>query len=143
MFQFPALAHHLSGVTGLQPDRLSHSEIFGLMVICTYPKLIAAYHVLHRLQEPRHPPYALSYLLTRHILLRAVSAESCTLRFRCFLNLYGFTFIAFICSYSFEITLEESFVLSNMSKIMCNSFVADCGEYRIRTDDPLLAKQVL
>ena len=95
MFQFPALAHHLSGVTGLQPDRLSHSEIFGLMVICTYPKLIAAYHVLHRLQEPRHPPYALSYLLTRHILLRAVSAESCTLRFRCFLNLYGFTFIAF------------------------------------------------
>ena len=143
MFQFPALAHHLSGVTGLQPDRLSHSEIFGLMVICTYPKLIAAYHVLHRLQEPRHPPYALSYLLTRHILLRAVSAESCTLRFRCFLNLYGFTFIAFICSYSFEIALEESFVLSNMSKIMCNAFVASCGEYRIRTDDPLLAKQVL
>ena len=143
MFQFPALAHHISGVTGLQPDRLSHSEIFGLMVICTYPKLIAAYHVLHRLQEPRHPPYALSYLLTRHILLRAVSAESCTLRFSCFLNLYGFTFIAFICSYSFEIALEESFMLSNMSKIMCNSFVADCGEYRIRTDDPLLAKQVL
>ena len=143
MFQFPALAHHLSGVTGLQPDRLSHSEIFGLRVICTYPKLIAAYHVLHRLQEPRHPPYALSYLLTRHILLRAVSAESCTLRFSYFLNLYGFTFIAFICSYSFEIALEESFVLSNMSKIMCNSCVADCGEYRIRTDDPLLAKQVL
>ena len=111
MFQFPALAHHLSGVTGLQPDRLSHSEIFGLMVICTYPKLIAAYHVLHRLQEPRHPPYALSYLLTRHILLRAVSAESCTLRFSCFLNLYGFTFIAFICSYSFEIALEESCVV--------------------------------
>ena len=67
--------------------------------------------VLHRLQEPRHPPYALSYLLTRHILLRAVSAESCTLRFSCFLNLYGFTFIAFICSYSFEIALEESCVV--------------------------------
>ena len=143
MFQFPALAHHLSGVTGLQPDRLSHSEIFGLMVICTYPKLIAAYHVLHRLQEPRHPPYALSYLLTRHILLRAVSAESCTLRFSCFLNLYGFTFIAFICSYSFEIALEESFVLSNMSKIMCNSCVAISGEYRGRTDDLLHAMQAL
>ena len=24
---------------------------------------IAAYHVLHRLREPRHPPYALSYFL--------------------------------------------------------------------------------
>lgn len=40
---------------------LSHSEILGSKVICTYPKLIAAYHVLHRLCEPRHPPYALSY----------------------------------------------------------------------------------
>ena len=28
-----------------------HSEIFGSKVICTYPKLIAAYHVLHRLRE--------------------------------------------------------------------------------------------
>ena len=31
------------------------------MVICTYPELIAAYHVLHRLREPRHPPCALNY----------------------------------------------------------------------------------
>ena len=143
MFQFPALAHHLSGVTGLQPDRLSHSEIFGLRVICTYPKLIAAYHVLHRLQEPRHPPYALSYLLTRHILLRAVSAESCTLRFSCFLNLYGFTFIAFICSYSFEIALEESCVVQYVKDHVQRFRCFFCGEYRIRTDDPLLAKQVL
>jgi hypothetical protein len=33
------------------------------MCICHSPKLIAAYHVLHRLQEPRHPPYALNYFL--------------------------------------------------------------------------------
>ena len=48
---------------------LSHSEIFGSTAICASPKLIAAYHVLHRCQEPRHPPYALSYFLppfTRH-----------------------------------------------------------------------------
>ena len=37
-----------------------HSEISGLTVVCTYPKLIAACHVLHRLHVPRHPPYALS-----------------------------------------------------------------------------------
>ena len=49
MFQFPALASRIRGMTGLQPAELSHSEIFGSMVICTYPKLIAAYHVLHRL----------------------------------------------------------------------------------------------
>ena len=70
MFQFPALALlHLVRVTVLQTARLSHSEIFGSRVICTYPKLIAAYHVLHRLREPRHPPYALSYFLYDCILV--------------------------------------------------------------------------
>jgi hypothetical protein len=37
------------GITGLQPAGLPHSEIFGSKVICTFPKLIAAYRVLHRL----------------------------------------------------------------------------------------------
>ena len=49
MFQFPPLASRMRGITGLQPAGLSHSEICGSMVICTYPQLIAAYHVLHRL----------------------------------------------------------------------------------------------
>ena len=57
MFQFSRLA--LFRVLCLQHSGLSHSEIFGLSVVCTYPKLIAAYHVLHRLSMPRHPPYAL------------------------------------------------------------------------------------
>ena len=48
-------------ILGLQPSGLSHSEIPGSKVICTLPGLIAAYHVLHRLREPRHPPYALTY----------------------------------------------------------------------------------
>jgi hypothetical protein len=48
-------------VTGLQPAGLPHSDISGSMVICTYPKLFAAYHVLLRLREPRHPPSALTY----------------------------------------------------------------------------------
>ena len=34
-----------------------------LTVACTFPRLIAAYHVLHRLYMPRHPPYALSNLI--------------------------------------------------------------------------------
>lgn len=41
---------------------LPHSEIYGLSAVCAYPKLIAAYHVLHRLFVPRHPPCALSNL---------------------------------------------------------------------------------
>jgi hypothetical protein len=43
----------------LQYDRLPHSDINGLTVVCTSPLLFAAYHVLRRLREPRHPPYAL------------------------------------------------------------------------------------
>ena len=50
-------------MTVLQTAGLSHSEISGSKVICTYPKLIAAYDVLLRLHEPRHTPYALSYFL--------------------------------------------------------------------------------
>ena len=61
MFQFPAFAFRLSGIMFLQNIGLSHSEIRGSKVICTYPRLIAAYHVLHRLREPRHPPCALIY----------------------------------------------------------------------------------
>lgn len=57
MFQFSGLA--LFRVLYLQYNGLSHSEIFGLMFVCNYPKLIAAYHVLHRLLVPRHPPCAL------------------------------------------------------------------------------------
>ena len=30
-----------------------------IMLVCSFPWLIAAYHVLHRLSDPRHPPYAL------------------------------------------------------------------------------------
>ena len=54
------------GVLGLLPNGLSHSEILGSILVCKSPKLIAAYHVFRRLQEPRHPPYALQYFLTRY-----------------------------------------------------------------------------
>ena len=49
------------GVTDLQSAGLPHSEISGSRVICTSPELFAAYRVLLRLREPRHPPVALSY----------------------------------------------------------------------------------
>src|SRR5438874_12941887 len=39
-----------------------HSDIPGSKIVCVSPRLIAAYHVLHRLLVPRHPPCALSSL---------------------------------------------------------------------------------
>ena len=43
-----------------------HSEIHGSKLIRSSPRLIAAYHVLHRLCMPRHPPDALKTLDRSH-----------------------------------------------------------------------------
>ena len=40
-----------------------HSDISGSKLICSSPKLFAAYHVLHRLLMPRHSPCALFSLI--------------------------------------------------------------------------------
>ena len=52
----------------LQLNGLPHSDIHGSMVICTSPQLFAAYHVLRRLREPRHPPFALAYFFFLDII---------------------------------------------------------------------------
>jgi hypothetical protein len=43
-----------------------HSEISGSKLVRSSPELIAAYHVLHRLSSPRHPPNALKALDRSH-----------------------------------------------------------------------------
>ena len=52
----------------LQLNGLPHSDIHGSRVICTSPQLFAAYHVLRRLREPRHPPFALAYFFFLDII---------------------------------------------------------------------------
>ena len=61
MFQFSGFAP--LRVTTLQVAGLPHSEICRSPRMCQSPQLIAAYHVFHRLQDPRHPPYALCNFL--------------------------------------------------------------------------------
>ena len=90
MFQFPRFALRFCVVTALQTAGLSHSEILGSKIICIYPRLIAAYHVLHRLREPRHPPCALFYFL--RIFRAVVCSENRSSYFQlllCFLT-YSF-----------------------------------------------------
>ena len=108
MFQFRGLAS--LRMLDLQSNRLSHSEILGSILVCKSPRLFAAYHVLRRLQEPRHPPYALSYFLTPHTPP-----------------------IVSVCALSH--------ILNNVKELL--SYRQRSGECRSRTDDPLLAKQVL
>ena len=70
MFQFPEFPSigyvFTYGYLDITPSEFPHSEIFGSKCMCHYPKLIAAYHVFHRLLVPRHPPYAL-FCLTSYM----------------------------------------------------------------------------
>jgi hypothetical protein len=53
------------GITEIEGG-FPHSEIRGSKVVRTSPRLIAAYHVLHRLSAPRHPPDTLKTLDCSH-----------------------------------------------------------------------------
>ena len=59
IFQLAGLAlstYVFSAKWQAKPARFPHSEIHGSTFICNFPWLIAAYHALHRLSMPRHPP---------------------------------------------------------------------------------------
>jgi hypothetical protein len=63
MFQFPrfpsATYGFSRGYAGMTPRTLPHSGIPGSTPADGSPRLFAAYHALHRLLAPRHPPCAL------------------------------------------------------------------------------------
>ena len=57
-------------MTGVYPAGFPHSEIRGSQLMCSSPRLFAAYHVFLRLLVPRHPPCALSCLTSLRALRR-------------------------------------------------------------------------
>ena len=79
MVHFPTLPSRTYGFSpgypGMTPGGFPHSEISGSTLVCSSPKLIAAYHVLHRLLAPRHSPHALSSLTIRTPDLRGAARE--------------------------------------------------------------------
>ena len=58
-FSSPRWPPDFARMAGLQPAGFSHSDTGGSTAVCASPPLFAAYRVLPRLREPRHPPYAL------------------------------------------------------------------------------------
>ena len=69
MFRFRRFPTHGYLIHHALPEVCSggfpHSDISGSKLICSSPKLFAAYHVLHRLLMPRHSPCALVRLTNR------------------------------------------------------------------------------
>ena len=47
---------------GFHRSGFPHSDIPGSMLACSSPRLFAAYHVLLRGHQPRHPPSTLNHL---------------------------------------------------------------------------------
>ena len=86
MFQFrrfPTLSYLIQiTLTAYCTAGFPHSDISGSTLICSSPKLFAAYHVLHRLLMPRHSPCALLRLTFRRSKRRL-------LRFRLQRKAYG------------------------------------------------------
>src|SRR4030095_1740718 len=109
------------GRADITPPRFPHSDILGSMPACGSPRLIAACHVLHRFPAPRHPPYALSSLTTNRTTScgehRLASLENLRIRL--------------------------SKIRASIARTHRVLFTPGGGDDRIRTGDPLLAKQVL
>ena len=99
--------HLPCGITVLQTAGLPHSEICGSTCMCQSPQLIAAYHVLLRLWEPRHSPYALNLLI---VLFCSLMSYSINLVCRKTTNK---TLLLFIFSYSYSQYVNERFSFYN------------------------------
>ena len=69
MVHFPGLAPTALYIQ-TAVKRFTYSEIDGSLNECFSPSLIAAFHVLHRLEVPRHPPYALSSLTIKFVYVQ-------------------------------------------------------------------------
>jgi hypothetical protein len=86
MVHFPTLPSWTYGFSpgypGMTPGGFPHSEISGSKLVCSSPKLIAAYHVLHRLLAPRHSPHALSSLTIRTPDLHHAAREGSAMKSR-------------------------------------------------------------
>ena len=94
-----------------------HSDISGSQPVYGSPKLFAVYHVLHRRNAPRHPPYALRSLTPTFV--RIFVTPNARLRRR-----------------------PSAFYVRVFLNSPCQRSHCFHGDERIRTADPLLARQV-
>src|SRR5262245_30763349 len=130
-----------------------HSDILGSRPACGSPRLIAASYVLHRLLMPGHSPYTLSSLTITLLLIHMVFQQDL---FSC-QRTTPMTLSSANCLEDVEqelnrnqrlnqtqptirspITLRQPIKVANGSS---EAWFGGAG--RNRTDDPLLAKQVL
>ena len=106
-----------------------HSEISGSQPVCGSPKLIAAYHVFHRLSVPRHPPCAL-LCLTFCTVHRMINHSVCCILI---INNLAWLFMITIVCRSFDqrpiIALVNNnliFALTSKTDLVVSMFACFC-----------------
>src|SRR5690348_16618807 len=149
-------------------EGLPHSDIRGSTIARISPRLFAACHVLHRLLVPRHPPNALLILIHHRPLagsIRAITGASrtttCPIGQQQHRDTHLFHGEVSPAEHSISPTLlhhekqhqkpptspeehQGGFLeVPQHDQRSCAELVPSPGGDRIRTDDPLLAKQVL
>ena len=92
------------------PCVFPHSEISGSLAMCAYPKLIAAYHVLHRLLMPRHSPCALCSLTYSVKIFKVLHLISQRIFLGLLLNMF-WSYILFMCNFQRTIKFAINFAL--------------------------------
>ncbi len=95
--------------------------------MCSSPQLFAAYHVLHRLPVPRHPPCALCYLTISIILACTIDAFSGSRDFSrlTFANLgmfLDYRFVSILC-----LSAHRTFDYMTFIMNLCFMFSRICG----------------
>lgn len=116
--------------------RLPHSEIHGSQPVCGYPRLIAAYHVLHRLPVPRHPLHTL-YILHCLIHFDDSRGNRNGTQARIFETIWSQ--LLALC----KIVFYPIYSCQRTSKIRNYLSLANGGQDWTRTSDPRLIKAVL
>ena len=138
-FSSPRSLTTFSSMTGLQPDRLPHSDILGSKGICASPKLFAAYHVLLRLREPRHPPSALNLLSFLTFYYVSFSTLDCPFGFsrvsfhtQSRLMYFKFcSFFRFLFFIAFPLCQRSSLLIRNSECGILNYSSTSCGEFKM------------
>ena len=122
MFQFPGFALTDKVSDAVTRDGLPHSEICGSKDICSYPQLIAAYHVLRRLREPRHPSCALvSFLFDLRVTWCSIGCVTYHLLFRARETNFLFVIVVLLVFDSLQHTFLIYVFASSMSMSSLNS----------------------
>ena len=142
MVHFPGFASHTLLDSGADAPilfgaSLEDSDVPGSQPVCGSPRLIAAYHVLLRLPSPRHPPYALSSLTIKFAPPEILPDP----RLEPFYGPLVFSFYPSLSDCQRSKSPDEPEIKGSTRKPL--TAASSGGGKRIRTADPLLAKQVL